>query len=126
MLIFILVLFGLCTWLILPDTKLLGRNEFKLGLDLKGGIHIAEHPQGPRGAGVDEVGGATGSDQPAPVLAHEGKRQAHVIPAKVGVDAQRDRAQQVERFHQAHVGNLIFLRRPPPGGKDQPALARKH
>ena len=40
MLIFILVLFGLCTWLILPDTKLLGRNEFKLGLDLKGGSHL--------------------------------------------------------------------------------------
>lgn len=40
MLIFIIVLFGICLWLILPGTDILGRNEFKLGLDLKGGSHL--------------------------------------------------------------------------------------
>ncbi|MFC2050835.1 protein translocase subunit SecD [Chloroflexota bacterium] len=40
LLIFILVLFGFCLWVILPGTEIFGRNEFKLGLDLKGGSHL--------------------------------------------------------------------------------------
>lgn len=40
MLIFILVIFGVCVWLIMPGTKLPGREDFKLGLDLKGGSHL--------------------------------------------------------------------------------------
>ena len=39
-LIFILILFGFCFWVILPNTDLFGRNDFKLGLDLKGGSHL--------------------------------------------------------------------------------------
>lgn len=40
MLIFIIILFGICLWLILPQTSVFGRDEFKLGLDLKGGSHL--------------------------------------------------------------------------------------
>jgi preprotein translocase subunit SecD len=40
LLIFILVLFGFCLWVILPSTEIFGRDEFKLGLDLKGGSHL--------------------------------------------------------------------------------------
>jgi len=40
LLIFILVLFGFCLWVILPGTEIFGRDEFKLGLDLKGGSHL--------------------------------------------------------------------------------------
>jgi preprotein translocase subunit SecD len=40
LLIFILVLFGFCLWVILPGNGIFGRNEFALGLDLKGGSHL--------------------------------------------------------------------------------------
>ena len=40
LLIFILVLFGFCLWVILPGNGIFGRNEFTLGLDLKGGSHL--------------------------------------------------------------------------------------
>jgi preprotein translocase subunit SecD len=40
LLIFILVLFGFCVWVILPGNGLFGRNQFTLGLDLKGGSHL--------------------------------------------------------------------------------------
>ena len=40
LLIFILVLFGFCLWVILPGNGIFGRDEFKLGLDLKGGSHL--------------------------------------------------------------------------------------
>ena len=40
LLIFILILFGCSLWLIWPGTELLGRDEFKLGLDLRGGSHL--------------------------------------------------------------------------------------
>jgi preprotein translocase subunit SecD len=40
LLIFILILFGFCLWVILPSTEIFGRDEFKLGLDLKGGSHL--------------------------------------------------------------------------------------
>ncbi|MGB8706441.1 MAG: protein translocase subunit SecD [Dehalococcoidia bacterium] len=40
LLIFILVLFGLCLWVIWPGNGIFGRNEFTLGLDLKGGSHL--------------------------------------------------------------------------------------
>jgi preprotein translocase subunit SecD len=40
LLIFILVLFGFCLWVILPGNGLFGRNQFTLGLDLKGGSHL--------------------------------------------------------------------------------------
>jgi preprotein translocase subunit SecD len=40
LLIFILVLFGFCVWVILPGNGIFGRDEFKLGLDLKGGSHL--------------------------------------------------------------------------------------
>jgi preprotein translocase subunit SecD len=40
LLIFILVLFGFCLWVILPSTEVFGRDEFRLGLDLKGGSHL--------------------------------------------------------------------------------------
>jgi preprotein translocase subunit SecD len=40
LLIFILVLFGFCLWVILPGKGVFGRDEFKLGLDLKGGSHL--------------------------------------------------------------------------------------
>lgn len=39
-LIFILLLFGFSLWAILPNSEILGREEFKLGLDLKGGSHL--------------------------------------------------------------------------------------
>jgi preprotein translocase subunit SecD len=40
LLIFILILFAFCLWVILPGNGLFGRDEFKLGLDLKGGSHL--------------------------------------------------------------------------------------
>ena len=40
LLIFILILFGLSIWVILPGTEIFGRDEFKLGLDLRGGSHL--------------------------------------------------------------------------------------
>lgn len=41
LLIFILLLFGLALWAITPlDREVLGRQGFKLGLDLKGGSHL--------------------------------------------------------------------------------------
>jgi preprotein translocase subunit SecD len=40
LLIFILVLFGFCVWVILPGNGIFGRNQFTLGLDLKGGSHL--------------------------------------------------------------------------------------
>lgn len=41
MLVFILILFGLALWTILPVNSVrLGRNGFQLGLDLKGGTHL--------------------------------------------------------------------------------------
>jgi preprotein translocase subunit SecD len=40
LLIFILVLFALCLWVILPGNGIFGRNQFTLGLDLKGGSHL--------------------------------------------------------------------------------------
>ena len=40
LLIFILILFGFCVWVILPGHGIFGRDEFKLGLDLKGGSHL--------------------------------------------------------------------------------------
>jgi preprotein translocase subunit SecD len=40
LLIFILVLFGFCVWVILPGNGLFGRDQFTLGLDLKGGSHL--------------------------------------------------------------------------------------
>ncbi|MCJ7655734.1 MAG: hypothetical protein MUO97_10655, partial [Dehalococcoidia bacterium] len=40
LLIFILILFGFCVWVILPSNGIFGRDEFKLGLDLKGGSHL--------------------------------------------------------------------------------------
>ena len=40
LLIFILVLFGFCLWVIWPGNGIFGRNEFTLGLDLKGGSHL--------------------------------------------------------------------------------------
>ena len=39
-LIFILIIFAFCIWTILPSTDIFGRDEFKLGLDLRGGSHI--------------------------------------------------------------------------------------
>ena len=39
-LIFILILFAFCVWVILPGNGIFGRDEFKLGLDLKGGSHL--------------------------------------------------------------------------------------
>jgi preprotein translocase subunit SecD len=39
-LIFILIIFAFCIWTILPSTDIFGRDEFKLGLDLKGGSHL--------------------------------------------------------------------------------------
>ncbi len=39
-LIFILVLFAFCLWVILPGNGIFGRNQFTLGLDLKGGSHL--------------------------------------------------------------------------------------
>jgi preprotein translocase subunit SecD len=39
-LIFILIIFGFCVWSIMPNTNVFGRDEFKLGLDLKGGSHL--------------------------------------------------------------------------------------
>jgi len=40
LLFFILVLFGFCLWVIWPGNGIFGRNEFTLGLDLKGGSHL--------------------------------------------------------------------------------------
>jgi preprotein translocase subunit SecD len=40
LLIFILVLFGFCLWVIFPGNGVFGRDEFKLGLDLRGGSHL--------------------------------------------------------------------------------------
>ena len=40
LLIFILVLFCFTLWVILPGNGIFGRDEFKLGLDLKGGSHL--------------------------------------------------------------------------------------
>ena len=40
LLIFILILFAFCVWVILPGHGIFGRDEFKLGLDLKGGSHL--------------------------------------------------------------------------------------
>ena len=40
LLIFILVLFSFCVWVIWPGNGIFGRNEFTLGLDLKGGSHL--------------------------------------------------------------------------------------
>ena len=40
LLIFILVLFAFTLWVILPGNGIFGRDEFKLGLDLKGGSHL--------------------------------------------------------------------------------------
>ncbi len=40
LLIFILVLFAFTIWVILPGNGIFGRDEFKLGLDLKGGSHL--------------------------------------------------------------------------------------
>jgi SecD/SecF fusion protein len=40
LLIFILVLFGLCLWVVWPANGLFGRNQFTLGLDLKGGSYL--------------------------------------------------------------------------------------
>jgi preprotein translocase subunit SecD len=40
LLIFILVLFGFCLWLIFPGHGIFGRDEFKLGLDLRGGSQL--------------------------------------------------------------------------------------
>ncbi|MCX6008909.1 MAG: protein translocase subunit SecD [Chloroflexi bacterium] len=40
LLIFILILFGFTLWVILPGNGIFGRDEFKLGLDLKGGSHL--------------------------------------------------------------------------------------
>jgi preprotein translocase subunit SecD len=40
LLIFIVVLFGFCLWVIWPGNGIFGRNEFTLGLDLKGGSHL--------------------------------------------------------------------------------------
>jgi preprotein translocase subunit SecD len=40
LLIFILVLFGLSLWFILPGNGVAGRDNFVLGLDLKGGSHL--------------------------------------------------------------------------------------
>lgn len=39
-LILILIIFGFCIWSILPATDIFGRNDFKLGLDLRGGSHL--------------------------------------------------------------------------------------
>ena len=40
LLILILILFGFTLWVILPGNGIFGRDEFKLGLDLKGGSHL--------------------------------------------------------------------------------------
>jgi preprotein translocase subunit SecD len=40
LLIFILVLFAFCLWEIWPGNGLFGRDQFTLGLDLKGGSHL--------------------------------------------------------------------------------------
>ena len=40
LLIFIVVLFGFCLWVIWPGHDLFHRSEFTLGLDLKGGSHL--------------------------------------------------------------------------------------
>ena len=40
LLIFILILFGFTLWVMLPGNGIFGRDEFKLGLDLKGGSHL--------------------------------------------------------------------------------------
>jgi len=40
LLIFILIIFAFCVWFILPGNGIFGRDEFKLGLDLKGGSHL--------------------------------------------------------------------------------------
>jgi len=40
LLVVILVLFGFCLWAILPNSKVFGREGFKLGLDLRGGSHL--------------------------------------------------------------------------------------
>jgi preprotein translocase subunit SecD len=40
LLIFILVLFGFCVWVIFPGHGIFGRDDFKLGLDLRGGSHL--------------------------------------------------------------------------------------
>ena len=40
LLIFILILFGFCLWVIFPGNGIFGRDEFKLGLDLRGGSHL--------------------------------------------------------------------------------------
>jgi len=40
LLIFILILFGFCMWVIWPGHGIFGRDEFKLGLDLRGGSHL--------------------------------------------------------------------------------------
>ncbi len=40
LLIFVLILFGLALWVVLPNHEILGRKEFRLGLDLKGGSHL--------------------------------------------------------------------------------------
>jgi preprotein translocase subunit SecD len=40
LLIFILIIFGFSLWVILPGNGIFGRDEFKLGLDLKGGSHL--------------------------------------------------------------------------------------
>ena len=38
--IVILVLFAFSLWIILPGNGILGRNDFKLGLDLRGGSQL--------------------------------------------------------------------------------------
>ncbi len=40
LLIFILIIFGFCLWVIFPGNGIFGRDEFKLGLDLRGGSHL--------------------------------------------------------------------------------------
>jgi preprotein translocase subunit SecD len=40
LLIFILIIFACCLWFIWPGHGVFGRNDFKLGLDLKGGSHL--------------------------------------------------------------------------------------
>lgn len=40
LLLAIIIVFAFTLWVILPDTKLFGREDLQLGLDLKGGVHL--------------------------------------------------------------------------------------
>ncbi|MFA5317211.1 MAG: protein translocase subunit SecD, partial [Dehalococcoidales bacterium] len=51
----IIIIFGLALWVLLPiDGERLGRQGMRLGLDLKGGVHLVYQVEFPEGATESE------------------------------------------------------------------------